>query len=70
MAENHAATAYQVLLAWVMQQSDVLAIPKSSSAAHVLSNIKALDLELTPNDLQILEKAYPKPTKKEPLAIY
>lgn len=70
VAENHAATAYQVLLAWVMQQSDVLAIPKSSSAAHVLSNIKALDLELTPNDLQILEKAYPKPTKKEPLAIY
>lgn len=70
VAENHAATAYQVLLAWVMQQSDVLAIPKSSSAAHVLANIKALDLELTPNDLQILEKAYPKPTKKEPLAIY
>lgn len=70
VAENHVATAYQVLLAWVMQQSDVLAIPKSSSAAHVLSNIKALDLELTPNDLQILEKAYPKPTKKEPLAIY
>lgn len=70
VAENHAATAYQVLLAWVMQQPDVLAIPKSSSAAHVLSNIKALDLELTPNDLQILEKAYPKPTKKEPLAIY
>lgn len=70
VAENHVATAYQVLLAWVMQQSDVLAIPKSSSVAHVLSNIKALDLELTPNDLQILEKAYPKPTKKEPLAIY
>ena len=70
VAEKHEASAYQILLAWVMQQPDVLAIPKSSSSKHLLSNLKALDIELTPEDQQILEKAYPKPERKEPLAIY
>ncbi|RMC61624.1 aldo/keto reductase [Lactobacillus sp. ESL0259] len=70
VAEEHEASAYQILLAWVMQQPDVLAIPKSSSSKHLLSNLKALDIELTPEDLQILEKAFPKPERKEPLAIY
>ena len=70
VAEEHEASAYQILLAWVMQQPDVLAIPKSSSSKHLLSNLKALDIELTPEDLQILEKAYPKPEHKEPLSIY
>ena len=70
VAEEHEASTYQILLAWVMQQPDVLAIPKSSSSKHLLSNLKALDIELTPEDLQILEKAYPKPERKEPLAIY
>ena len=70
VAEEHEASAYQILLAWVMQQPDVLAIPKSSSSKHLLSNLKALDIELTPEDLQILGKAYPKPEHKEPLAIY
>ena len=70
VAEEHEASTYQILLAWVMQQLDVLAIPKSSSSKHLLSNLKALDIELTPEDLQILEKAYPKPERKEPLAIY
>ena len=70
VAEEHKASTYQILLAWVMQQPDVLAIPKSSSSKHLLSNLKALDIELTPEDLQILEKAYPKPEHKEPLAIY
>ena len=70
VAEKHEASTYQILLAWVMQQPDVLAIPKSSSSKHLLSNLKALDIELTPEDLQILEKAYPKPERKEPLAIY
>ena len=70
VAEEHKASTYQILLAWVMQQPDVLAIPKSSSSKHLLSNLKALDIELTPEDLQILEKAYPKPERKEPLAIY
>lgn len=70
IAEQYHATAYQILLAWVMQQPDVLAIPKSSSSEHLLSNLKALEIELTQEDLQTLDQAYPKPDHKEPLAIY
>lgn len=70
VAQKHGATPFQILLAWVMQQPDVLAIPKSSNSKHLLSNLKALEINLTPDDFEILTKAYPKPTKKEPLAIY
>lgn len=70
VAEKRKASPYQILLAWVMQQPDVLAIPKSSSSKHLLSNLRALDIELTTEDLNILEQAYPKPDHKEPLAIY
>lgn len=70
VAAEHHASAYQILLAWVMQQDETLAIPKSSSSTHLLSNMKALDIELSAADLQELERAYPKPDHKEPLAIY
>lgn len=70
VAQKHQASAYQILLAWVTQQQDVLAIPKSSSADHLLANLKSLQIELTPSDLENLEQAYPKPDRKEPLAIY
>lgn len=70
VAQKHQASAYQILLAWVTQQQDVLAIPKSSSADHLLANLKSLQIELTPSDLENLEQAYPKPDHKEPLAIY
>lgn len=70
VAQKHQASAYQILLAWVTQQQDVLAIPKSSSADHLLANLKSLQIELTPSDLEKLEQAYPKPDHKEPLAIY
>lgn len=70
VAQKHQASVYQILLAWVTQQQDVLAIPKSSSADHLLANLKSLQIELTPSDLENLEQAYPKPDHKEPLAIY
>lgn len=70
VAQKHQASAYQILLAWVTQQQDVLAIPKSSSADHLLANLKSLQIELTPSDLENLEQAYPEPDHKEPLAIY
>lgn len=70
VAQKHQASAYQILLAWVIQQQDVLAIPKSSSADHLLANLKSLQIKLTPSDLEKLEQSYPKPDHKEPLAIY
>ncbi|MBA1433699.1 aldo/keto reductase [Bombilactobacillus bombi] len=70
VAQKHQATVYQILLAWVIQQPQILAIPKSSSPKHWQDNLQALQIKLAPADLKILEQAYPKPEHKEPLAIY
>lgn len=67
IAERRGATPAQVCLAWVLRHSDVIAIPKASDLAHVRENRAALDLELTANDVAALDKAFPPPTRPQPL---
>jgi diketogulonate reductase-like aldo/keto reductase len=67
IAARHQATPAQVCLAWVLRRDDVMAIPKASDPAHVRENVAALDLELTPEDLALLDKAFPPPTRPQPL---
>jgi diketogulonate reductase-like aldo/keto reductase len=67
IATRHRATPAQVTLAWVLRRSDVMAIPKASDPAHVRENVAALELELTPEDLTLLDKAFPPPTRPQPL---
>jgi diketogulonate reductase-like aldo/keto reductase len=57
-ANDCSATA--VALAWAIRGGNVIAIPESGSAAHVRENAVALSLTLTPEDLQTLDKAYPR----------
>ncbi len=56
-AHNCSSTA--VALAWVIRSGKVIAIPESGSAAHVKENAVALSLMLTPQELQILDAAFP-----------
>jgi len=56
------------MLAWVMRNPNVIAIPKASSIMHVEENFYSLDLELTDEDLQEIDKEFPIPTRKIPLA--
>ncbi len=46
----------QVTLRWMMQQDDVLAIPRSSKEAHMQSNFNIFDFELTPDEMQQIDK--------------
>jgi diketogulonate reductase-like aldo/keto reductase len=64
MAERLNATASQVALAWVLRQQDVIAIPKAGSIEHVRENLGALEIELSPADLQELDEAFPPPRRK------
>ena len=66
VASRHHATPAQVALAWLLQR-DVIAIPKASNPKHVRENRAALDLTLTGEDLDELEKAFPLPRNKVPL---
>ncbi|MDQ7969324.1 MAG: aldo/keto reductase [Oxalicibacterium faecigallinarum] len=67
IADRHYATPAQVALAWVLRQQGVIAIPKASSVEHVRENHAALKLELTAEDLEELDAAFPPPDGPEPL---
>lgn len=69
VAERHGATTAQIALAWLVRQQGVIAIPKAVSEAHIRANRAALDLVLTTADLADLDRAFPPPTRKMPLAV-
>lgn len=66
---RHKATPAQVALAWLTRQDGVIAIPKSTTLAHVDENLAALDLKLTAADLATLDKAFPPPRQAEALGM-
>jgi diketogulonate reductase-like aldo/keto reductase len=51
----------------VLAQEGVVAIPKASDPDHVKANRAAADLDLTPEDLAALNKAFPPPKGPRPL---
>jgi len=61
VAERHGATPAQVALAWLLRQEGIIAIPKTSNAAHMRENRAAAELQLTQADLTTLDKAFPPP---------
>ncbi len=69
VARRHAATGVQVALAWLLRSANVLAIPKAGTVAHVEENRAAADLQLSDQDLADLDRAFPPPAKKVPLAM-
>ena len=69
VAARHHATPAQIALAWLLQQEDISVIPKASRTAHVRENREALDLKLTNEDLLELDRAFPPPRRKMPLAM-
>jgi diketogulonate reductase-like aldo/keto reductase len=70
VAARHGGVApAQVALAWLLRQDGVCAIPRASKPAHVRENWAALDIRLTSQDLTDLDRAFPPPTGKQPLAM-
>lgn len=69
VADRHDASPAQIALAAVLRQEGVIAIPKSSSVEHVEANAAALEIELDAEDVAALDRAFPPPTKAEPLDI-
>ena len=67
IATNLNATPAQVALTWVIQQGQVLAIPKAGTVAHVQENRAAAELSLSASDLATLDAAFPLPGKRRPL---
>ena len=53
VARRHGATPYQIALAWLLAHSPaMLVIPGTSSVSHLEENIRAAEIQLTPEDLE------------------
>jgi len=55
VSRRHGATPYQIALAWLLAHSQaMLVIPGTSSVSHLEENIRAAEIQLTPEDLEEL----------------
>lgn len=70
IAQKHQATSVQIALAWTIRNHGLIAIPKAGSVAHVKENYESLFIKLTSQDLELLDKLFPPPDKKIPLALW
>jgi diketogulonate reductase-like aldo/keto reductase len=67
IARKHQASPFQIALAWLLNRPGVIAIPKASSVQHVRENRKALEIQVTPDDLAAIDAEFPAPKRKRPL---
>ncbi|HQR20282.1 MAG TPA: aldo/keto reductase [Burkholderiaceae bacterium] len=68
-AARHRVTAAQLALAWVLRDPTVIAIPKAGRIEHLRENLAAADLVLDADDLAALDRLFPPPRRKQPLAM-
>lgn len=68
-ARAHGVTPAEVLLNFVLQRENVIAIPKASSPQHVRENAGTLAFSLTPEELAALDGAFPPPNRPVSLDI-
>ena len=61
IANEKGCTPAQLALAWVMAQNEnIFPIPGTKKVKYVEENIKAINVELSPEDLQQIENIFPK----------
>jgi diketogulonate reductase-like aldo/keto reductase len=56
IADKHGATPVQIALNWLIRQPKVIAIPMSMDEKHLEENLGALDIELSEEDAQRLDR--------------
>jgi diketogulonate reductase-like aldo/keto reductase len=69
LAAARGTTPAQLALAWLVDQRNVMAIPKAAREAHLRENLGALSLRLDEADRAALDAAFPPPRRKTPLAM-
>ncbi len=63
LAEKKNATPAQIALAWLLAQKPwIVSIPGTRNPDHLSENLGAIEVELTPADLQMMETAFSKIT--------
>ncbi|MBB2676202.1 UNVERIFIED_ORG: diketogulonate reductase-like aldo/keto reductase [Rhizobium esperanzae] len=67
IAKAYQATPAQLALAFLLERDGVIIIPKTSNAERVAENRDCVSLDITDDDWQALDAAFPPPAKKKPL---
>ncbi len=68
-AASRGVTSAQAVLAWLIAQPGVVAIPKSSNIERLAQNHASLGLALTADDLTELDRLFPPPRRATSLAM-
>ncbi len=63
IADNKKSTIRQVILAWIISKG-YFAIPKSSVAEHVIENVRAMDINLSNDEISMIDHYVSKFNKK------
>jgi diketogulonate reductase-like aldo/keto reductase len=69
IASQHNATTTQIALNWLLRQDNVISIPKATNLNHVKENRAALDLNLTQENIEEIDRIFPPPKRKQTLAM-
>ncbi len=64
IADAHHCTVSNVLLAFVIRNNNVVAIPRTGNKDHALDNAKAWEIVLTADELMEINQAFPRPVRK------
>lgn len=64
VADAHHCTVSNVLLAFVIRNNNVVAIPRTGNKDHALDNAKAWEVVLTADELMEINQAFPAPVRK------
>jgi diketogulonate reductase-like aldo/keto reductase len=65
--KRHGMTPAQAALAWSMAKGGIIAIPKTGRRERMKENLRALDLELSADQLAELDRLFPPPKGPNPL---
>jgi diketogulonate reductase-like aldo/keto reductase len=69
LAERLRATPAQLALAWALAQPGVMPLPKAVRESHLRENLGAADISLDAATLSTLDRLFPAPRRKRPLAM-
>lgn len=64
IAAAHNTSPIEILLAFVLHQEGVCAIPRSGKKEHVLQNIKGAEIVLSDEEIALISKRFPAPDHK------
>jgi len=69
IGRKHDVSTAQVALAWLLGRPGVIAIPKAGRPEHLRDNLEAVRLKLDADDLARIDRHWPAPARKQPLAV-